>query len=113
MKAPEPYRRCKCRDQNGREFGARCPKLRRRDGTWNPAHGTVHGQLELPPAPGGSRMTRPFGGFRTEGEMRAWFSEVIRLLEIPEAGPGGHEERTQILALIQESRGREGRAAGL
>src|ERR1035437_4640193 len=104
MKTPEPYRRCKCRGEDGREFGAGCPKLRRRDGTWNPAHGAVYGQLELPPAPDGSRVTARFGGFRTEGDMQAWFSEVGRLLEIPDSGPEGHQERTEILGLIRKAR---------
>ena len=105
VRIPESSRRCKCRDsETGRELGVRCAKLRRRDGTWNPAHGTVYGQLELPPAPDGSRVTRRFGGFRTEGDMQTWFSGAIRLLEIPEAGPGGHPERLEILALIQQSR---------
>jgi hypothetical protein len=30
------YKRCKCRESDGRELGARCPKLRRADGSWNP-----------------------------------------------------------------------------
>lgn len=104
MKVPDPRRRCKCRDGDGRELGQSCPKLRRRDGTWNPAHGTVGGRLELPPGPDGSRTRLPVWGFRTETEMAEWFGEAIRLLSIPEAGPDGHEERTEILALIKESR---------
>jgi len=37
------YKRCGCTeivDGRRRQLGARCPKLRRRDGTWNPRHGT-------------------------------------------------------------------------
>ncbi len=104
MKLPEPHRRCKCRDADGRELGQSCPKLRRKDGTWNPGHGTVGGRLELPPAPDGTRARMPVWGFRTESEMRDWFTGAIRLLDIPEAGPGGHQERAEILALIRQSR---------
>jgi integrase len=59
---------------------------------------------EMPAAPDGSRATARFGGFRTEGDMQAWFSDAARLLEIPEAGPEGHRERMEILALIRQSR---------
>jgi integrase len=110
MKTPEYARRCKCRDQNGRELGARCPQLRRKDGTWNPSHGSAGGRMELPPAPDGCRVRLVAHGFRTEAEMRDWFEGAARLLSIPGEGPEGHEARTEILALIKESRRR---AAGL
>jgi integrase len=104
VKSPEPYRRCKCRDEHGRELGTACPRLRRRDGSWNPSHGTVYGQLELPAAPDGRRVTARFGGWRTEGDAREWFALAAQLLEIPEAGPAGHRERLEILDLIRQSR---------
>jgi hypothetical protein len=45
---------CRCRDTDGRDLGDRCPKLKRRDGTWNPNHGTWFARKELPPAPDGA-----------------------------------------------------------
>ena len=36
--------------------------------------------------------------------MEVWFTDAMRLLSIPEAGPDGHEARTQILTLVRESR---------
>ena len=38
------YKRCKCRDEAGRETGAGCLSLRRSDGSWNPSHGTWYGK---------------------------------------------------------------------
>src|SRR5260370_13033836 len=100
------YRRCKCRE-DGRELGASCPKLRRRDNSWNPAHGTWYGKTELPSGPGGERVSLRAGGFASKDEMTEWFDEALHLLSIPEKGPDGHEVRVQILAVIRESRQRK------
>jgi hypothetical protein len=60
------YKRCKCRDADGKDIGASCPKLKRADGSWNPKHGTWYFALELPPGPGGKRRPRMRrGGFGT------------------------------------------------
>ncbi len=100
------FKRCKCRE-GGRELGASCPKLRRRDGSWNPAHGTWYGKTELPPGADGSRVALRAGGFTTQDEMSAWFDEAMLLLSIPAKGADGHESRMQILGLIRESRRRQ------
>jgi hypothetical protein len=37
------YKRCGCTEsvnEKRRQLGQQCPKLRRRDGSWNPKHGT-------------------------------------------------------------------------
>jgi integrase len=101
------YKRCRCRDETGKALEAHCPKLRRTNGSWNPAHGTWYGKAELAPTPDGDRVILKAGGFRTEADMEAWFAEAVRLAAIPEDGPAGHEERMQILALIRESRRRK------
>lgn len=101
------YKRCKCRDANGREVGSGCPSLRRADGSWNPSHGTWYAKHELPPAPDGSRLCLRQGGFATQGEMSAWFEEAFGLLSIPERGPNGHQARVEILNIIKESRKRK------
>jgi integrase len=100
------FKRCKCRE-DGRELGASCPKLRRRDNSWNPAHGTWYGKTELPSGPGGERVSLRAGGFASQDEMTEWFDEALHLLSIPEKGPDGHEVRVQILAMIRESRRRK------
>ncbi|MFC5821811.1 hypothetical protein, partial [Nonomuraea harbinensis] len=96
------YKRCKCRE-NGRELGAKCPKLRRKDGTWNPHHGTWHGKEELPAGPDGKRVYLRLGGFRSETELSAFYQQAGRLLDIPEPGPEGHEARMEILEMIKEA----------
>jgi integrase len=71
MKDPV-YKRCKCKDDDGKELGQGCPRLRRADGSWNPRHGTWYFALELPPAPGGKRRPRMRrGGFDTRDGAEA------------------------------------------
>jgi len=66
------YKRCKCRDADGKDTGASCPKLKRADGSWNPKHGTWYFALELPPGPSGKRRPRMRrGGFATRDEASA------------------------------------------
>ena len=98
------YKRCKCRGDDGRELGASCPRLRRRDGSWNPSHGTWYGKAELPAGPDGRRVILRQGGFATQDDLDKWFGDAEHLLAIPEAGPDGHEARLEILSLIRESR---------
>lgn len=100
----KPRKRCRCRDADGRDLGDRCPKLKRRDGTWNPNHGTWFARKELTPAPDGERVELKAGGFVTEDELKEWFDDALTLLKIPEKGPRGHESRSQILDLIKEAK---------
>jgi integrase len=100
----KPRKRCRCRDADGRDLGATCPKLRRRDGSWNPNHGRWMGKAELPPGPDGKRLDLKAGGFGSEDELKEWFGTAELLLSIPEKGPRGHEARVEILRLIKESR---------
>ena len=97
------YKRCKCKDAHGKEIGVTCPKLRRRDGSWNPAHGTWYGKAEFTPA-AGHRVVLKTGGFRTETELQEWFSDAGHLMDIPDAGQSGDDERAQLLGLLRESR---------
>ncbi|SEH01947.1 Phage integrase family protein [Nonomuraea solani] len=101
MAAGNGYKRCKCRDADGRELGAKCPKLRRKGGAWNPNHGTWYGKEELPKGADGKRVDLRLGGFKTETELIAFFEKGLRLLGIPEAGPEGHEARMEIRAMIK------------
>lgn len=64
------YKRCRCRDAAGVDVGATCPRLRRKDGTWNPRHGTWAYRLELEPGPGGKRRTPRKSGFASEAEAQ-------------------------------------------
>ncbi len=101
------YKRCKCRDADGKELGPSCPRLHRKDGSWNPSHGTWYGKAELPPAPDGTRAVLRTGGFASREEMSTWFEEAVRLILIPGREPHTHQARSEILALVQESRRRK------
>src|ERR1700677_2531406 len=103
MRTVSSYKRCKCRGEDSRELGKACTKLRRKDGSWNPAHGTWYGKAELTPL-GRQRFALRAGGFATQDELGAWFEEALALLAIPVAGPEGHEARMEILAMIHQSR---------
>ncbi|YCK35130.1 tyrosine-type recombinase/integrase [Actinomadura sp. ATCC 39365] len=93
-------KRCKCRE-DGHELGATCPRLRRKDGSWNPNHGTWYGKSEVPPGPDGKRNLLRAGGFKTETDVELFYSQAHRLLDIPDAGPDGHEARMEILEMIR------------
>ncbi|GAA3738031.1 tyrosine-type recombinase/integrase [Spinactinospora alkalitolerans] len=60
------YKRCKCRDEAGRELGQSCPKLRRKNGTWNPRHGAWYFRLEIEAGKGGKRRMVRRGGFGSQ-----------------------------------------------
>jgi integrase len=68
----DPYfKRCRCRDEDGKDLGADCPDLRRKGGGWNPHHGTWGYRLELPKGEGGRRrpaMRRSGFTTRTDAE---------------------------------------------
>lgn len=98
------FKRCKCRDDAARELGAKCPKLRRKDSSWNPNHGSWYGKAEVPSGPDGKRVFLRLGGFATENELEVFYAEAGRLLDIPDAGPDGHEARMEILEMVRAAR---------
>ncbi|MEV0993472.1 site-specific integrase [Nonomuraea sp. NPDC050202] len=93
-------KRCKCRE-DGRELGAKCPRLRRKDNSWNPNHGSWYGKSEVTPGPDGKRIALRAGGFATEADLELFYAAAHRLLDIPDAGPDGHEARMEILEMIR------------
>lgn len=58
------YRRCDCRDANGKQFGARCPKLNR-----NTRHGSWAYAVDFPSA-NGRRRQQCRSGFPTRKAAR-------------------------------------------
>jgi integrase len=71
------FKRCGCTeviDGKRRQLGARCPKLRRADGTWNPRHGTW--SFATSTAVAGKRKPVVRGGFATQGEAQAALDAV-------------------------------------
>lgn len=74
-------KRCGCRDPETRkQLGAKCPKLRRKDGSWNPLHGTYRYQIDLPPAPDGSRRLLRRAGFGARDDALADRDRVRALI---------------------------------
>jgi integrase len=64
------YKRCGCRGADGKQLGARCPKLRRKDGTWNPRHGAWTFTVSYA-GRNGKRTQVVRGGFASEAEAQA------------------------------------------
>jgi Arm DNA-binding domain len=69
------YKRCGCRGEDGKQLGARCPRLRRRDGTWNPRHGAWTFAVSYA-GRNGQRTQVVRGGFASEDEAQAELDRV-------------------------------------
>ncbi|GAB3849466.1 tyrosine-type recombinase/integrase [Micromonospora andamanensis] len=94
------YKRCRCRNEAGRELGAKCPSLRRKDGAWNPRHGQWYFRAELPVVHGAQRKVMKRGGYATQTEADSVRQQIELLLAIPEAGVTGDQARQDILTAI-------------
>lgn len=106
------FKRCGCRETvtNAagetvkRRLGARCPKLRRTDGSWNPKHGSWHFQVEIAMGGGLPEQHLTRGGLPNEDEaVRA----VMRIRDLVAVAAAADEEREavrlrgEIVALIR------------
>lgn len=76
MRAGSITRRCRCRDENGRDLGAACPKLGRR------GHGAWRVRQELPPASDGTRRTFRRGGYEVKDDAQDALDRVRTLLAL-------------------------------
>ena len=72
------YRRCSCRDGNGKSFGDACPKLA------NKRHGQWYFRIELPKDARGNRRPRRRGGYESASEAEKGLQRVRDLLGIAE-----------------------------
>ncbi|MFI6744280.1 site-specific integrase, partial [Nonomuraea sp. NPDC050451] len=96
------FKRCSCRDSDGKALGQQCPKLRRSDGGWSYRHGIWNYQIELPPGPDGKRrgpLRR--SGFATQDAAKDELGHVRDLLAL--ADPREPATRTQIADLIKRT----------
>ncbi|MUL41630.1 site-specific integrase [Streptomonospora sp. PA3] len=92
------FKRCGCADPaTGKRLGAACPKLKRRNGSWNPGHGSWAYQIELPPASPGKRRQARRTGLASHEAAAAALERIRALLELAE----DDYTRTQIADLIQ------------
>jgi hypothetical protein len=64
------YRRCGCRDANGRQLGARCPQLA------NPRHGSWAFAVDMP-SPDSRRKTMRRSGYDTRADARTALASVL------------------------------------
>src|SRR3954471_12497557 len=98
------FKRCRCRGDDGRELGARCPHLRRGDGCANPRHGGGQWTIEVPADTTIEHRKRVKGGaHRTEGDAEREGKRIVELLSIPAPGETGARERAEVLAVVRQA----------
>ncbi|WP_028648749.1 site-specific integrase [Nocardiopsis sp. CNT312] len=95
------FKRCGCRHPDtGKPLGARCARLRREDGAWNPRHGEWAFQIELPRTTGGKRRQARRGGLAAQDRAQDQLDHVKTLLGLAEDEA---EVKAQIADLIQQA----------
>ncbi|MDG4795076.1 site-specific integrase [Micromonospora sp. WMMD1082] len=87
MSTQSVFKRCSCRDRDGRKLGTRCPNLRRPGGAWNPTHGRWAYQLELPTHPGQRRRQLRRSTFDTRDAATAEREHARALLALASDEP--------------------------
>jgi hypothetical protein len=70
MQVPDGYKRCGCRDDEGKMLGTQCPALRRKNGQWSASHGTWYGKADIPAPDGQARVDLRAGGFAKQEDMK-------------------------------------------
>ncbi|MFD5670272.1 tyrosine recombinase XerC [Streptomyces anthocyanicus] len=71
------YRRCECRDGDGKLLGTSCPKLKRKN------HGAIALRQELPPDADGKRRTFRRTGYDSVGTAQGDLSRLQAILDLP------------------------------
>ncbi|WP_116244695.1 site-specific integrase [Nocardiopsis sp. FIRDI 009] len=95
------FKRCGCRrEATSKLLGAKCPKLRREDGAWNPRHGEWAFQLELPRTTEGKRRQARRGGLASQEQAQAQLDHLKALMRLAEDEP---EIEVQVADLIQQA----------
>ncbi|MGA5668979.1 site-specific integrase [Streptomyces pseudogriseolus] len=92
------YRRCECRDGEGKLLGASCPKLKRK------SHGAVGLRQELPPTADGKRRIFRRTGYATVTEAQGDLSRLQAILELPGDDPVEQQRVGDLLADIARRR---------
>ncbi len=72
--------RCSCRGPDGKLLGQACPRLWRKDGTWNSKHGSA-GLATRIPTTQGIRLFKRFG-FGSKAEAKSAADRVGELLNL-------------------------------
>ena len=76
--------RCGCRGNHGERLGQACPKLWRKDGTWNSKHGSAGFAMRVPTG-SGVRLLKRYG-FASKADAKAAVDRVSELLSLAGAG---------------------------
>ncbi|MDG4807219.1 site-specific integrase [Micromonospora sp. WMMD1120] len=94
------FKRCSCRDRDGRKLGNRCPRLRRPSGAWSPAHGRWAYQLELPTHLGKPRRQLRRSTFDTRDAATADRDQAKALLALAGDDPAVAAEIADMLLTV-------------
>lgn len=95
------FKRCGCRDEHTNQpLGAKCPKLRRDNGTFNHRHGQWGFQLELPRTQEGKRRQARRGGLDTQEQAHHALDHLKALINLAD---GEEEAEDQVADLIQQA----------
>ncbi|MEU7769783.1 tyrosine-type recombinase/integrase [Micromonospora taraxaci] len=94
------FKRCSCRDREGRKLGNRCPQLRRPSGAWNPTHGRWAYQLELPTHPGQARRQLRRSTFDTRDAATGDRDQAKALLALASDDPAVAAEIADMLLAV-------------
>ncbi|WP_051451336.1 tyrosine-type recombinase/integrase [Actinospica robiniae] len=97
------YKRCHCRDENGRKLGGSCPKLRRPTGAYDSKHGAWSLQLEVKVPAGHERTHLRSGGYDTRDQAQSVLNDIKTLIALAETADRPDQARLQIAGLIQEA----------
>ena len=95
------YKRCHCRDENGRKLGGSCPKLRRPTGAYDSKHGTWFLQLEIKVPQDHERTHLRSGGYDTRDKAQNVLTAIRELIALAESADRADQARLQIAGLIQ------------
>lgn len=92
------YRRCECRDGDGKLLGNGCPQLRKK------SHGSVGLRQELPPDAEGKRRTFRRTGYDSVGKAQGDLSRLQAILDLPGDDPAEQQRVGDLLADIARRR---------
>ncbi|GAA3301408.1 tyrosine-type recombinase/integrase [Streptomyces cinereospinus] len=92
------YRRCECRDADGKLLGQTCPKLKRKN------HGAPGIRQELPPDAEGKRRTFRRTGYGSVAEAQGDLSRLQAILDLPGDDPDEQRRVGDLLADVARRR---------
>ena len=75
---------CACRGPDGKPLGQKCPDLWRKDGSWNPRHGSAGWAARIPTS-AGTKATKRYG-YASKAGAAAAAAAVGELLDLAADG---------------------------